>query len=200
MLGLKGLGRLLRAARSRLRPTPAGQGQLRMRYEYGGVPVVLEPLPEPFRIVGYSAGMLESWAAFLSRTGEFGSIPPSNIESEVLHSMVPDGAAFVLVDNEIVGAAAACVIPSHAPWSTLMYVMVAPEHRGKGIGGAVVKVALSAAHRAGFPGMILHTDDHRLPAIRSYLRLGFVPDEMSDAQMKSRWEQVLRRISAHHVS
>jgi mycothiol synthase len=47
--------------------------------------------------------------------------------------------------------------------------------------------------RAGYRRIYLLTDDFRLPAIKTYLRLGFVPFLFEEG-MEQRWREVLRRL------
>lgn len=71
-----------------------------------------------------------------------------------------------------------------------------PAHRGKGLGRLVTLATLHHMRRHGFKDARLETDDFREAAVRTYLRLGFVPqyvdDPLSDHQ--ARWSAVLRRV------
>jgi mycothiol synthase len=49
--------------------------------------------------------------------------------------------------------------------------------------------------QAGFRTIYLSTDDHRLPAMRVYLGLGFVPHLWRE-DMPARWEAVQSRLAA----
>ena len=42
----------------------------------------------------------------------------------------------------------------------------------------------------------LTTDDWRLPAIKTYLNVGFKPD-VSDDEFKARWEKVFEQINSY---
>jgi mycothiol synthase len=59
----------------------------------------------------------------------------------------------------------------------------------------VCLAVLRAAVLAGHTGIYLLTDDHRLPAIRTYLRLGFRPRIHDDAT-RARWEPILAALNA----
>jgi ribosomal protein S18 acetylase RimI-like enzyme len=63
---------------------------------------------------------------------------------------------------------------------SLHMVCALSEHRGQGLGRLVSLAALHYLRDHGFPCAILHTDDWRLAAIRSYLGLGFVPAYVDD--------------------
>jgi mycothiol synthase len=181
-----------------LRGSPQGSEQLRMRLDHATVPLAAPDVGSPYRLVPYTPDLKAEWAAFLSATDDFGLISVATLETEVLRHLIPGSASFVMLEDRIVAAAAACALAAHAPCSTLMYVLVHPDHRGRSLAAAVVGHALLASRKAGFPAMMLQTDDSRLPAIRSYLRMGFVPVESSEA-VAGRWRTVMERIDAAAV-
>ena len=69
------------------------------------------------------------------------------------------------------------------------WVAVDPAARGRGAFDAV----MAAVHRQfladGRSTAFLETDDHRLPAITAYLRLGYVP-QYTDPDHELRWSQI----------
>ena len=71
----------------------------------------------------------------------------------------------------------------------LHMVCCLPAFRGLGIGTAMTSYALARLEARGIEYTYLTTDDFRLPAIRSYLRAGFVPCE-DNAEMRFRWAAV----------
>src|SRR5690606_36526282 len=64
-----------------------------------------------------------------------------------------------------------------------------PRNRGKGLGKLVSVAVLNDLYERGFRRCMLRTDDFRLPAIKTYLDLGFVPD-MKDDSHPERWAKV----------
>jgi GNAT superfamily N-acetyltransferase len=119
------------------------------------------------------------------------------MKREILDTMVPDGTVFAMFHAELAACASICDIDAFRPHATLMFVLVHPAHRSRGLGSAVTAHAIYTAHRVGFPGIILHTQDFRLPAVRTYLKLGFQP-ETTVPGTAERWESVLdeiRRVS-----
>jgi mycothiol synthase len=69
------------------------------------------------------------------------------------------------------------------------YVGAEPAHAGRGLGAAVVVAVLRAARDAGKQDAMLTTDDPRLPAIRTYLKLGFEPDLWHPSHPE-RWQAI----------
>jgi len=65
-------------------------------------------------------------------------------------------------------------------WGQLDYVCVHPDHRGKSLGFCVCAAVLNYLRSRGYKAVTLTTlnilpDDHRLSAIRTYLKLKFLP-------------------------
>lgn len=66
------------------------------------------------------------------------------------------------------------------------------SYRGKGYGTLLTRFALYRLKRAGMRTARLTTDDWRLPAIRSYLRIGFAPVHASP-EVSARWDAVMEK-------
>ena len=79
--------------------------------------------------------------------------------------------------------------PSQAGLAYLHYVAARPEARGLGAGSAVTAHVLQSGTMLGLTDCVLTTDDHRLAAIKSYLRLGFIP-VLYDETMPDRWQTI----------
>jgi len=81
---------------------------------------------------------------------------------------------------------------------SLHMVGVRPSHTGMRLGFAV---SLAVLHRFRFEGLtsaVLLTDDYRLPAIKTYLRLGFLP-LFSHESHPARGDVVYARLGAEPV-
>lgn len=176
-----------RAVRRGGNPPLPGPPQLRMRYEFGAAAFPVPPLPPSCHFESYSRGGEAGWVELLNRSGEFGEFTRRKLSAEVLKELVPHCGVFVVHEGQRVATASACSFAANAPCATLMYVVVAPEHRGKGLGAAVTAEVLERCRRAGFSGVVLQTDDYRLPAIRTYMKLGFVPLH-DDPATRARWD------------
>jgi len=72
-------------------------------------------------------------------------------------------------------------------------VGVLPGHQGKHLGAKVSLAALRRFVEEGRIDAVLQTDDFRLPAIRTYLRLGFEPLPIHENQ-RQRWRAVFDEI------
>jgi mycothiol synthase len=67
--------------------------------------------------------------------------------------------------------------------------VVMPEHRGRGLGSAVCAAVVRRFLSAGYDSIRVCVQEHRLPAIRTYLRLGFEPF-LHSPEVEKRWQQV----------
>jgi len=71
----------------------------------------------------------------------------------------------------------------------LGYLVVAPRHRRRGLGAALIITALRRLQQGGYRHIFLGVQSWRLPAICSYLRVGFQPF-IHAPELVPRWESV----------
>ncbi len=71
----------------------------------------------------------------------------------------------------------------------LSLVFVHPEHRRRGLGRAVTAAVTARLIEIGYQNIYLNVMDERLPAIRLYLELGFVPFLYEDG-MSETWQEI----------
>ena len=71
-------------------------------------------------------------------------------------------------------------------------VSVADSERGKGLGNILCAIAEKHFFDNGVEMATLTTDDHRIPACKSYLKAGWVPVN-HDTDMVIRWTRVMER-------
>jgi mycothiol synthase len=115
-------------------------------------------------------------------------------------SILP-GGAFLIVEADT-GKAVATASASHNPRATryyfpfggqIGYVAVDPMHRGKGLGRAVVTLAVARLIDAGYRNIFLGVQGWRLPAVRCYLSVGFVP-LLHIEELAPRWRRICEQI------
>jgi mycothiol synthase len=120
---------------------------------------------------------------------------------ESFRDRIVPGGAFLIVEagsGRPVATASAC----HNPRATryyfpfggeIGYVTVAPLHRRKGLGRAVAALAVSRLIEAGYRHIFLGVQGWRLPAVKCYLGLGFVPLLHTD-ELILRWRRICGQI------
>ncbi|MCC7490789.1 MAG: GNAT family N-acetyltransferase [Fimbriimonadaceae bacterium] len=98
---------------------------------------------------------------------------------------------FATVAGEPLATASAWFVPAWgAAVGALHMVGAASTGRGRGLGRLACLAALHQLAAEGRQTAVLSTDDFRLPAIRCYLGLGFIPRIVHDNQ-PDRWRAVL---------
>src|SRR5215472_7580835 len=116
--------------------------------------------------------------------------------SQFRDAVVPDGM-FVIQEGPS-SARAGTISAVHNPAATrfyfpgggeLGYLFVAPEHRRKGLGVALIVAAVRRLHQGGYRHVFLGVQSWRLPAIRAYLRTGFRP-LIHTPELLPRWRSV----------
>ena len=111
--------------------------------------------------------------------------------------LLPDG--WFMAVHEASGEIAATAMALHNYsdrdpfWGELGWVAGDPAHAGHGLGMAVSACVVRRFLRAGYRLIHLHTDDFRLPALKSYLQVGFVP-ALHRPGMGARWRAVMERL------
>jgi mycothiol synthase len=117
---------------------------------------------------------------------------PERCRAELLErpEFSADGCFIALVDGVPQGTATAYSREGLAPETGYVHMVgVAPACRGRGLGLLVTLATLHWFRDHGFHRALLHTDDWRLPAIGSYLKLGFEP-VLFDDDHRRRWAEV----------
>lgn len=106
----------------------------------------------------------------------------------------PEGVFFIMRGAEAVSTAFAWLDdPGERQDGRVHWVGTSPEHRGKGLGTAVVVAVLHYFKQHGFEKAHLETHPPLLPAIRVYLSLGFEPVPRKHEE-ETAWAEVMERI------
>ncbi len=104
---------------------------------------------------------------------------------------------FLLMVNGVSAATTTVQLPAARPgWGVVHMVGVHRDFLGHGYGRLMVLRALHDMQQRGLQAATLTTDDFRLPAIRTYLGLGFAP-VMEDDTMPGRWDAVNAKLATY---
>jgi ribosomal protein S18 acetylase RimI-like enzyme len=153
-------------------------------------------LPKEYRLHHYSKGDEEKWLELLNASKEFGVWEEDRLSREMLADLLPNGGTMVQFRNKYVACAAVCHRQEYSPLALLMYVVVLPEHRTKGLGKIVTIESMTIAQHAGYHSFILHTEENRIPAINMYISLEFRPDYTYSEDTRFVWETIFLTIHA----
>ncbi len=158
-------------------------------------------LPEGYSIRSYRPGDAAEWNRIIAES--FGGGPEDWNFDRIMRPEVsfrPERVFFICSRDEAVATASAFCRPAFMPgFGMLHYVAVLPEHAGRRLGLQVSLAALICMREDGRSGAWLSTDDFRLPAIKTYLNLGFEPLPVHENQ-PDRWREVFRRLAAPGLS
>ena len=154
-------------------------------------------LPPGYTLARLAERDAAEWIAVLNATGKLGAWDDKRArESLTGERPVLTGGTYLVLHAERAVATACTVPPTPAePRSELGWVAVDPGHQGRGLGLQVCSAVLWYARRRGWPATTLNTDDWRLPAIKTYLKLGFEPELTHDSH-RARWQEIRRRLGA----
>ena len=96
---------------------------------------------------------------------------------------------FFVLENERAVATLAVLCDYEKKEGYIHMVACREDSRGKGYGTLLNRVAEYTLKKEGMQTAFLTTDDWRIPAIKSYIRAGFIPD-LSTEDFKARWEKI----------
>jgi GNAT superfamily N-acetyltransferase len=111
--------------------------------------------------------------------------------------VLPDG--FFVIEHKPTGRLVATAQAAHAPGERYPYggmlgwLAARPEHSGRGLGMIVSAAVTQRLLSAGYRCIYLETDDWRLPALKTYLRLGYIP-HLYEPTAEARWRSVCYRV------
>ena len=106
---------------------------------------------------------------------------------------------FVVIEHAASGQlVASCVAfepesPGHQGDGSLGWLVVDPQHGGRGLGSHVAATVTNRLVREGYARPWLGTEDDRLAAIHIYLSLGWQP-HLYTVGMDERWREIFARL------
>jgi mycothiol synthase len=111
---------------------------------------------------------------------------------------IPPGCWFMAIDDEtgeIVATAMGLHDHSdmHPFGGELGWVASDPAHAGRGLGMVVCAAVTARLLQAGYRNVHLYTEDFRLAALKTYLRLGYVPF-LYAPDMIGRWQRICAQL------
>lgn len=149
-------------------------------------------LPEGYSVVTHTDELVPQWLEICDSLNG-GSRDIAKFENAVLKNPdISPERIFYITDPE--GKYVATAIArwwSEEKHGGLHMVETRPEYRGLGLGRAICTVAVAALDELGTVRDRLSTDEFRIPAIKIYLSLGFVPWLYED-DMYDRWVGVMK--------
>lgn len=154
-------------------------------------------LPPGYALRHFRAGDEAGWNGLMDRAFEF---PPghSDFSRDMAADEIfrPERVLLITHGDGRIVATASCWRHRRFGEQTAMLHWVAahPEHGGRQLGAAVSLGALRQAVTEGAQRAMLLTDDGRVAALRTYLRLDFEP-VVGHASHRDRWRRILASLA-----
>ena len=168
--------------------------QLDMRCnKFDDLPEVV--IPDGYVMDTFETRGVNDWIEVLNATNQLGEWDQEKAKTwiEGERSIIKQGTFFILFNDRPV--ASACTIPpgSEEKRPEIGWITVSPDHQGKKLGYQVTLAGLRFLKSREYSETFLHTDDWRLPAIKTYLNLGFEP-ELTHESHPDRWQAIYERL------
>ena len=157
------------------------------------------PLPEGYAMRRFRPGDRETWVRVERESDPTEDLSGATFDAEFgedLPGMEKRGFFLVGPDGRDVGTITAWHLRRYLarPWGRIHWVAIVPEHRGKGLSRCLMTAAMRHLRSLGHRRAMLQTQTHRIPAIRTYLRFGFLPDWSYGVDPAGAWAQVCEHI------
>lgn len=146
-------------------------------------------LPDGYNIRTFQPGDEGAWEFIINQSFQW----DSNFNSQMVEDKYfdPGRIFFVCHGSTPVGTASAWHRPVWGENTGYLHMVgVIPSHGGKGLGLQVSLAALHHMVNEGRQACVLETDDFRIPAIKTYLKLGYKPYLIHENQGK-RWYDII---------
>lgn len=171
--------------------------QLIMRWKYtDGAKAPEVKLPEGFTVRSHDGSFedVDRWLDIVQYGLTNGRCSRELFESCMLGHKNIEYEKIFFIEKEGESAATITVICDNEASEGYIHMVACHEkYRGLGLGTAMNALAVKTLINSGMKTAYLTTDDFRIPAIKSYLRAGFVPD-ISTEDFKERWEKIYEKI------
>jgi len=132
----------------------------------------------------------EKWEELCNKMFDFKSTFKETIEGK--HGYIADGVFVITDGDKLIATGTALLDQNQNGYGYVHMIAADSEYSGKKLGYEIVAAVLRRLRGGGFDKAELTTDDFRLPAIKTYLSLGFIPDLSVDETMRERWENIYK--------
>lgn len=153
-------------------------------------------LPTGYSLRTYRDGDEVHWANIISDSFGGRERTAQDTRNEITGRDVFVSDGFYFVTHHDIPVGTACAWRQSVDEAEVGYVHmvgVLSKHTGQKLGKWVSLAVLYYFRDNEFSCSMLDTDDFRLPAIKTYLNLGFVPVYVDDTQPE-RWEKILKKL------
>jgi len=148
-------------------------------------------LPKDYSIRCFKPGDEFAWENIIKDAFNYEEVSFKNSISSK-KEFIPERVLFICHNDVPVGTATAWYDPKWGEMTGYLHMVgVIKKHTGKGLGFYVSLAALHRMASEGRKSAVLETDDFRIPAIKTYLKLGFSPLIVHENQVE-RWNLIMK--------
>lgn len=152
------------------------------------------PLPIGYTVRPFKEGDQEAWFGLLNRNGQLGHWDLGRIEGELGGALQRAGQFFVENEGRLVACAGVYDRQRKGqPCWEIGWIANDPDEVGKGVGRTATAAAVNYALTLPPRPIYLLTDDHRIPALKTYLKVGFSPD-LEHPTYIARWRLIFSQL------
>lgn len=177
--------------------------QLAMKAKIYTIPKREVVLPNGYKFINFdgSESQKNAWKTIVVEP----PVPPFDgdeywkiaIEDYLDIDLVPEKDIF-FIENDKNQIVATITTITHANGTGYLHmVKMLMSERGKGIGQAMSDFSIEEFRKRGINEVYLTTDDFRIPAIKTYLKSGYLPIIYTDPEsdMLARWDKIFNDIN-----
>ncbi len=171
------------------------EDQLRMvQHDLGNLPRL--QCPEGYHIRTYQKGDEAHWALIMDTAFVYLGRTAQDTYTNVINqpNFDPNSFCFVVHNDMPIGTACGwhrCIRGKQVGYIDMLAVL--PEHTGHKLGKWLTVFLLYYFSTRHVTSVMLDTDDFRLPAIKNYLNLGFVPVPIGEDHPE-RWQTIFEKL------
>jgi mycothiol synthase len=150
-------------------------------------------LPPNYTLRHFIPGDEAAWERIIEDSFQWKMSFDDSIRSDKLFK--DENVLFICYDNIPVATATAQYIPEEYGVNTgyVHMVGVHSSQKRKSLGFLVSLAVLHHMFKEGRQDAVLQTDDFRIPAIKTYLNLGFIPEFIHENQ-EQRWADIYKEL------
>jgi mycothiol synthase len=154
-------------------------------------------LPSGYMCRSFQPGDEGHWETIINDS--FGGTHDFKREMQEDPAFKPERVKFICCQDRPVATASAWQQPANSEAvGTLHMVGILKAHAGHGLGAQVCLASLWQMKMEERHFAVLTTDDFRVPAIKTYIRLGFMP-RLNHESHQQRWNDILPQIRGEVV-
>ncbi|MCL2773994.1 MAG: GNAT family N-acetyltransferase [Oscillospiraceae bacterium] len=130
------------------------------------------------------------WEELCNKMFDFKSTFTETLEGK--RGYIADGVLGIFHGDKLIATGTALLDYNQNGYGYVHMIAADSDYSGKKLGYEIVAAVLRRLRGGDFDKSELTTDDFRLPAIKTYCKLGFVPDLSVDETMRERWENLYK--------